>query len=167
VRPALTIGEQIKKLRKSLNLTQQKFGERIGIKGNTIAQYELDRNKPIDAVVSLICREYNVREEWLRTGEGEMFRSIPSNTLEQLAYEYGLSNAAYALIEKFVKMNDEKRRVLIDFFLEMSDTIIECGENPHAPAFSERSLPTSPKDGCRNPENQPEHTGKNGREQSG
>lgn len=69
----MTTGERIKKLRKDLDLTQQKFGERLGIKGNTVAQYELGRNEPIDAVLSLICKEFNVNEEWLRTGSGNMF----------------------------------------------------------------------------------------------
>lgn len=64
---------RIKTLRKELGLTQKEFGERIGVKSNTIGTYEIGRNKPIDAVVSLICREFNVREAWLRTGEGEMF----------------------------------------------------------------------------------------------
>ena len=67
------MNERIKKLRKHLDLTQREFGERLGIKGNTIANYELGRNEPIDAVLSLICREFNVNEEWLRTGTGEMF----------------------------------------------------------------------------------------------
>lgn len=62
--------ERIKKLRKTLDLTQREFGERIGVKPNTIATYEIGRNEPIDAVVSLICREFNVSETWLRTGEG-------------------------------------------------------------------------------------------------
>lgn len=65
--------ERIKKLRKALGLTQKEFGERIGVKPNTIGTYEIGRNKPIDAVMSLICREFNVNETWLRTGEGEMF----------------------------------------------------------------------------------------------
>lgn len=67
------MNERIKKLRKALDLTQREFGERIGVKGNTIAQYEVGRNEPIDAVISLICREFDVNETWLRTGEGEMF----------------------------------------------------------------------------------------------
>ncbi len=69
----MTTGERIKKLRKDLDLTQQKFGERLGIKGNTVAQYELGRNEPIDAVLSLICKEFNVNEDWLRTGVGNIF----------------------------------------------------------------------------------------------
>lgn len=46
------------------------MADRIGIKRNTIANYEIGRNVPIDAVISLICREFGVNEVWLRTGEG-------------------------------------------------------------------------------------------------
>lgn len=65
--------DRIKALRKDLGLTQEKFAERLNIKRNTIATYEIGRNEPIDAVVSLICREFNVNEEWLRTGQGDMY----------------------------------------------------------------------------------------------
>ena len=65
--------ERIRKLRRSLDMTQQEFADRIGIKRNTIANYENGRNDPVDSVVSLICREFNVNENWLRTGEGDMF----------------------------------------------------------------------------------------------
>jgi transcriptional regulator with XRE-family HTH domain len=64
---------RLKLLRKSLKLTQEEFASRIGIKRNSYANYEIGRNKPIDAVVFSICREYSVSENWLRTGEGEMF----------------------------------------------------------------------------------------------
>ncbi len=77
------MNDRIKKLRKELDLTQREFGERIGIKGNTIAQYELGRNEPIDAVISLICREFGVNENWLRDGTGEMFVHISRD--EQIA----------------------------------------------------------------------------------
>ena len=67
------MNERIRELRKLLNLTQQEFADRIGTKRNTIAKYEIGTNAPSTAVVSLICREYNVNETWLKTGEGEMF----------------------------------------------------------------------------------------------
>lgn len=67
------IKDRIKTLRKALGLTQQEFADKIGIKRGAVANYELGRNEPIDAVLSLICREFHVDEHWLRTGEGEMF----------------------------------------------------------------------------------------------
>ena len=68
--------ERLKKLRKTLDLTQQEFADRIGSKRNTIAKYETDTNVPSAAVISLICREFNVNENWLRTGEGDMFMEM-------------------------------------------------------------------------------------------
>lgn len=69
-----TIGDRIKEVRKGANLTQQKFAEKIGTKQNTVAQYEIGRNVPMDPVITAICREFNVNEVWLRTGEGEPFQ---------------------------------------------------------------------------------------------
>ena len=79
----MEIGERIKAVRKHFKLTQAEFGERIGVKGNTIATYEIGRNAPVDAIFSLLCREYGVNEIWLRSGEGEMFQAM--NEDEELA----------------------------------------------------------------------------------
>ena len=70
------MNERIKKLRKSLGLTQQEFSDRIKVKRNTVATYEMGRSMPSDAAISLICREFNVNETWLRTGDGEMFKPV-------------------------------------------------------------------------------------------
>ncbi|WP_243270632.1 helix-turn-helix domain-containing protein, partial [Anaerotruncus colihominis] len=56
-----------------MDLTQQEFADRIKVKRNTVATYELGRSEPSDAAISLICKEFNVNERWLRTGEGEIF----------------------------------------------------------------------------------------------
>lgn len=69
--------DRIKKIRKELDLTQQDFSNKIGISRGNIAAYEVGKNEPSDAVISLICREFNVNENWLRTGEGDMF--LPTN----------------------------------------------------------------------------------------
>lgn len=68
-----TIGERIKWLRKDQNMTQQEFADRLAIKRNTIASYEIGRNMPLDAVIVLICSKFAVNETWLRTGEGEPY----------------------------------------------------------------------------------------------
>lgn len=75
--------DRLKELRKALNLTQQKFADKLGVKQNTIAQYEMGRNGPSDAVIISICREFGVSENWLRNGEGEMF--IPMTLDEEIA----------------------------------------------------------------------------------
>ena len=67
------MNQRLKELRKTLNLTQQEFADKLGIKRNTVATYEVGKSNPSDAAVLLICREFNVNEEWLRNGIGEMF----------------------------------------------------------------------------------------------
>jgi len=78
-----TLQERIKKLRKALGLTQQEFADHIGIKRNTVATYEIGRNVPLDPVIKSICREFNVNETWLRTGDGDMF--VPRSREDELA----------------------------------------------------------------------------------
>lgn len=70
------MNDRIKELRKALGLNQTKFGARIGIKQGTVAGYENGTRVPLDTVIVSICREFNVNETWLRTGEGEMFRPV-------------------------------------------------------------------------------------------
>lgn len=81
------MNERIKELRKALGLTQQEMAEKLGIKRNTIAQYEIGRNPPTDTVITLMCRAFDVNEEWLRTGEGEMFIQLSRD--EELAAFFG------------------------------------------------------------------------------
>lgn len=72
-RLVINMKNRLIEIRKAVGYSQQKFADKLNIKRGTIANYECGRNEPIDAVISLICREFNVNETWLRTGEGEMF----------------------------------------------------------------------------------------------
>lgn len=74
------MNKRLKKLRKALDLTQQEFADKIGIKRNSFANYETGRNTPIDAIIVSICREFNVNEKWLRDGIGDMFLPSDRNT---------------------------------------------------------------------------------------
>ena len=75
--------ERIKELRKKLGLNQTEFGEKLGIKQSSVAGYERGARIPLDTVIASICREFNVNEEWLRNGTGEMF--VKMNRQQKLA----------------------------------------------------------------------------------
>lgn len=79
--------DRIKRIRTGLGLTQQEFADKISVKRGAIANYEIGRNEPTDSVISLICREFNVNEEWLRTGKGDMFVELTED--EKLASFFG------------------------------------------------------------------------------
>ena len=69
----MTENERVKEVRKSLGLTQEKFGERVGLKKSAISQIESGVNGVTDQLRLAVFREFNVNEDWLRTGEGSMF----------------------------------------------------------------------------------------------
>lgn len=98
------MNERLKKLRKTLDLTQQEFADRLQIKRNTVATYEAGKSNPSDAAVSLICREFNVNENWLRTGEGEMFIKLTRD--EEIAAFIGktLTTESDTFKKRFISM---------------------------------------------------------------
>lgn len=71
--------ERIKALRVALGMNQTDFGAAIGVKQTTVAGYENGTRAPIDAVITSICREFNVSEHWLRTGDGEMMVKVDAD----------------------------------------------------------------------------------------
>lgn len=73
----MSIASRTSELRKSLGLTQQAFADRLGITRGAVSKYDIDATDPSDAVISLICREFNVREAWLRDGTGDMLEVKP------------------------------------------------------------------------------------------
>lgn len=70
-----SVFERIKIVRKSVGLTQQAFAEKLGLKQNTVATYEMGKTSPSERTLADICRVFNVDPVWLETGEGEMFRT--------------------------------------------------------------------------------------------
>ena len=130
------MNERIKELRKALKLTQQEFADKLNIKRGAIANYEIGRNDPIDAVISLICKEFNVNEEWLRTGQGEMFRELPEED-EVAAYVSDLledteENPLYDIIKEIMhtynELSPKSQEIIRDFSAQLVKNIKEKGD---------------------------------------
>lgn len=113
------MNERIRLLRKELGLNQSDFGNKIGVKQGTVAGYESGARTPLDAVVSSICREFDVNEEWLRTGEGEMFEQM---TEQQKLLKYtdmllkdkdsAIVNAIQSFIVTYEQLDDTSKATL-------------------------------------------------------
>lgn len=116
------IGERIKELRKALSLTQTAFGERIGLKQNSVALIEAGRATS-DQTIFAICREFRVNEEWLRTGAGEMFVPSPASIVDELAEEYHLCPEAQAMVEKFITLDPAAQLAVFDYMCAVVDEI--------------------------------------------
>lgn len=131
--------DRIRKIRRDLDLTQQEFADRIGVKRGAIANYEIGRNVPTDSVVSLICREFGVNEEWLRDGTGETFAPDASDELEALVKRYDLSNADQVLIEKYINLKAGSRETIIDFITDVV-AALDGVADPNSKAFPESDI---------------------------
>jgi len=80
----VTQGERVKEVRKSLNLTLEKFGGKLGVGKTAISKIEKGENNLTEANIKAICREFNVDYIWLTTGEGEMFVDSDDDFLEKI-----------------------------------------------------------------------------------
>lgn len=112
------MNERIRKLRKTLELTQKEFANRIGIKQNTVATYEIGRSEPIDAVIALICREFNVNEEWLRTGTGSMFKGTEEAAVSRLCTELHATPLEAGIIRAYFRIPPEIRDTFMRRLME-------------------------------------------------
>ena len=121
-----TIAERIKFIRKEANLTQQKFADRIGAKQNTIAQYEIGRNIPLDPVVTAICKEFDVQEDWLRHGIGAMRvpKSEEEETFEMVSSVLnGSPDFKRAVVKMICSRTPDELKVLEKAFMDVLESI--------------------------------------------
>ena len=113
------MNERLKKLRKELDMTQQEFADKLGTARNNIAGYETGKRNPSNAVISLICREFNINEKWLRTGEGEMFIELSrSDEIAQFVGQLmteGDDSFKKRLVSGLAALNDNGWKVLENF----------------------------------------------------
>lgn len=109
----MTQGERVKELRTNLlDLTLEKFGERLGVTKTTISRIERGVNSLTDQMAKAICREYNVNYFWLTEGDGDPFIGLPETTLDELCLEYGLDDFERSIIFEYIKLSKSERDVI-------------------------------------------------------
>lgn len=110
----MTINQRISMVRNDAGLTMQKFGDRIMISRNSVSMIESGKNNPSRQTIDLICREFNVRHEWLETGAGDMY-NLPLDEEAAMFARLSLrSNASAAALKAVIK-----------FYLTLGDDGIE------------------------------------------
>lgn len=108
----MTQNERVKEVRKTLGLTLEKFGDRLGIKKAAVSKIEKGENSLTDANIKAICREFSVDYMWLTTGEGEMFVETDDDFFER--------------IDRIMAGENETRKNMIKMFLYASDDDIKA-----------------------------------------
>ncbi|AME03635.1 helix-turn-helix domain-containing protein [Selenomonas sp. oral taxon 136] len=104
--------ERIKAVRKSLTpkMSQTVFAEALGTKRDTIANYEGGRVIPTDTFIQLLCTKFNISEDWLRTGEGEMYKDEGETLFANFARQYGLTEKEQQAARYLLSLSSEERQ---------------------------------------------------------
>lgn len=121
---------RIKEIRKASGLTQTQFGKRIGLKGNTITNYETGLRIPSEAAILSICREFNVNRAWLESGEGEMFASRdPDATIDKIVERYNESDVFRSILEVYARLTPAEQKMFDDFVLHVSERLNDSAQD--------------------------------------
>lgn len=115
----MTNGERVNEVRKSLGLTLEKFGEKLGVTKTTISRIEKGVNNLTDQMAISICREYNVNYDYLMYGEGEMFDDLPQTIVDELCAQYDLNDFDKALVEMYVFLPAGSRERIKEYMKQL------------------------------------------------
>ncbi len=112
----MTQGERVRELRKSLNLTLEKFGKALGVGKTAISRIENNERKLTEQMILSICREFRVDYFWLTEGKGEMFIETPESIVDEIAEDYDLDDIDKKMLEKYLSLSKEERNVIKSYF---------------------------------------------------
>ena len=139
----MTQGERVRKIRKSLGLTLEKFGEKIGIKKNSVSQIENGINNLTEQMAKSICREFGVNYTWLINEEGGMFEDL---TEQQKLLKYTglllkdkdsvMANAIQTLIVTYEQLDDTSKATLEKIALQYINNL--KGASDPAPSITSK-----------------------------
>lgn len=117
------MNERLNLLRKTLNISQEEFGKRLGVTGASISRLEKGERNITEQMIKSICREFNVDYIWLTTGEGEMFVDSDDDIMESIDRIMSGENEFHKdLFKAFTRLDENELSALetaIDKFIEV------------------------------------------------
>ena len=121
------MNERIRLLRKELNLTLKQLGERLGVSDAAISRIENGNRNITEQMIKSICREFSISEDWLRTGEGDMYEPIEDETAVIVSELLEESNPFYDIIKGIMKtyleLDEKSKKVLCDTSQRLLDNL--------------------------------------------
>ena len=113
-----SLSKRLVKIRETLKISQDELGTKIGISRFSVSNYESGKRNITERVIKDICREFDVNEEWLRTGEGEMFVELPEGTeLGKYIADVigGEDDFIKNIIISYMKLDEKNKKIIRDF----------------------------------------------------
>ncbi len=121
----MNANERIKLLRKELGLTQNEFGEKIGLKKSAISQIENGSTSSNPRIVQLICTAFNISEKWLTEGKGDMYTSNEEAILDKLAGMYDLSESQMIFAKQWLQLPATAKDAVVDYIVSVASALQE------------------------------------------
>ena len=115
-----SLSKRLVKIRETLKISQDELGTKIGISRFSVSNYESGKRNITERVIKDICREFDVNEEWLRTGEGEMFVELPEGTeLGKYIADVigGEDDFIKNIIISYMKLDEKNKKIIRDLSL--------------------------------------------------
>lgn len=122
------MNERLKELRKNLSLNQKELGDKIKLSQTHISSLEKGVREITDRIISDICREFSVNDEWFRTGHGEMFTKKDATILAELASEYHLDAIDKMIIEHYLRLDAKDRQLIKERVVALAEDITALNE---------------------------------------
>lgn len=131
----MNMSERIKLIRKDLNLSQELFGKKLGVTKTTISRLEKGINNVTEQMIISICREFNINEDWLRNGTGEMLKPTTNDKLKQLSLEYNLNKLEETFFSSYLNLDSKRREAVCDFLEDVFSKSLSTFSNINEESF--------------------------------
>lgn len=125
--------ERVRTLRKDQHLTLEKFGEKLGITRSAVSNIESGNRNVTDQMRRSICREFGVREAWLRSGTGNMYEPQAKDALDVLTEEFGFSAKERRVAEIFLTLDATRRKAALEYLSDVIDALNEEDSDVETP----------------------------------
>lgn len=122
------MNKRIKELRIQLGLTLEEFGNSLGFSRSSMSNIETGYRGVTDRLIIAIVNTYNVSEDWLRTGVGEMFIESKESHLSELAKQYALDDMEVKIVEAFLELSPDKRAAIKEYVSVLAKSFVEKSE---------------------------------------
>ena len=138
----MSISNRVKEVRKLSKLSQAAFGEKLGVSRDVINDVENDRVTPKDLLIKHLCSVFNVNEEWLRDGSGEMYTETKSDFMSLIARRFKLDGVDVNIISMYFEMPLEYRKLFRVYLESLVNTAYQEYKKKHPDKKSNSVLDT-------------------------
>lgn len=141
--------DRLKKLRKQLGLTMEEFGSKLGVRKTTISSLENGVNNFTEQMILSICNVYNVNEQWLRNGTGDMFVEDTDSLVEKIISDYPLDKLSQTILKTYIELDPKKREIFNSVMKQIADSIMASSKEQAINGINDVILNSSAPDNVK------------------